>query len=148
MAVISINYDGCEYDYNPETNENIKSMFPIEYKNVEISLSNGDKKTFNSDNFIVDWYYAIKTFYKELYHVEHHLSYSSSVNHFIMDGAPYSSAYIHFINDKPILKYLSDFNNELEKRKIYEKGIEVFVIKNTKPTYVDYIEYIKNNEKK
>lgn len=67
---------------------------------------------------------------------EYHYSKSSSVDHFIMDGAPYDSAYLHFEDDKPVLKYIDETepNYIYTQSKIYDEDIEFFVEANTKPT--------------
>jgi hypothetical protein len=101
------------------------------YEKVSLSV---DKEIvlFESGNFIKDWYNLNKTLAnaKESFPV----SFSSSVDHFIMDGAPYDSAYLHMIDDKPVLKYIdrSDPNWFLTD---IDSGIEFFVPENTQPTW-------------
>ena len=95
------------------------------YKEVDISYQkNGEQavRIFNSGNFIKDWYDAVKWYLhadlKEIVLVN-----SSSVDHFIMDGAPYDSAYLIATEKEPYLSYE------------YCESIEFFVPKGTKPTW-------------
>lgn len=62
MAVVGINYDGGGSIYD-ENGEPI-GCNPIEYKSVYLSAESG-KFEFSSGNFIVDWYNAMKKFFKE-----------------------------------------------------------------------------------
>lgn len=75
-------------------------------------------------------------------------SHSSSVDHFIMDGAPYDSAYLHIVDEKGVLKYLdrSDPNWFLDKNGVGE-GIEFFVPENTKPTWGELNELCNDKKK-
>lgn len=140
MGVIGINYDGGIQNYDDNGNP-IGERIPIIYESVYIISQNKTYK-FDSGNFIVDWYNAMKKFYQDLVNNEPNLSYSSSVNHFIMDGAPYDSAYLHFENENSVLKYCDglDFEND---RKIYEYGLELFVEKNTRQSYEEYKKNIR-----
>ena len=108
MSVTSINYSEGKKKLN--------------YKSVEISYNNlKKKKVFDSGNFVKDWYDCVKFIIMKLGNSEHHMN-SSTVNHFIMDGAPYDSAWLNTDNT-PKLVYK------------YFKGIELFVPKGTKPTW-------------
>ena len=147
MAVLGIDYDGGGYAYD-ENDERIDELVtPIEYKGVYLH-THSEKFVFNSGNFIVDCYNAIKKFYNELVEVEPHLLHSSSVNHFIMDGAPYSSAYAHWDDgDKLVLKYLDKnwgdtVEGMVKARKIYQDGVELFVEDGTTPTFEELKEYV------
>lgn len=152
MAVLGIDYDGGGYVYD-ENDECIEGLVtPIEYKGVYLHTYS-EKFTFNTGNFVVDWYNAIKKFYNELVEVEPHLSHSSSVNHFIMDGAPYSSAYAHPVDTEDILElryvdedWTKDIESMVKAREIYEGGIEMFVEDGTKPTFKELKEYVKRYE--
>jgi hypothetical protein len=121
MAVIKINYNEGEE--------------PLNYESVELSWE-GQDKIFNSGNFIKDWYYMRKFIFNNT-EEEPIIGYSSSIDHFISDGAPYDSAYLHFVDGKPILKYFdrSDPNWCFTQRDIDENGIEFFVPENTQPTW-------------
>jgi len=82
-------------------------------------------KVFNTNNFVKDWFDALKWFIQSD-HGEH-LCNSSSVDHFIMDGGHelYDSAYLKFKEDgTPYLDYEWD-----------DTGLELFVAKGTKPTW-------------
>jgi hypothetical protein len=113
MAVIGINYD----------EGNTKDLG---YRSVDISYGNPKEvKVFESGNFIKDWYKLQKFISEVLSETELHFSYLSSVDHFIMDGAPYDSLYLKFDSEnKP---YLIDVYDE--------NGIEFFVPEGTKPTW-------------
>ena len=149
MAVISISYsEGNKKNLN--------------YKSVQISHNTLKKnKKFSSGNFVKDWYNLMKFIIENDLWNKEIISHSSSVDHFIMDGAPYDSAYLHMENNNPILKYTEEINEEELKIFLKEKyktkkqkeeaerrirlnkiffekeitdGIEFFVPKNTKPT--------------
>lgn len=149
MAVISISYsEGNKKNLN--------------YKSVKISYNILKKnKKFSSGNFVKDWYNLMKFIIENDLWNKEIISHSSSVDHFIMDGAPYDSAYLHMENNNPILKYTEEINEEELKIFLKEKyktkkqkeeaerrirlnkiffekeitdGIEFFVPKNTKPT--------------
>ncbi len=126
MAFIRINYDeGNKTD--------------LGYKSVELHYGQGkneEKIFFNTGNFIKDWYDMKKFIIMDLSDTEVFVTNSSSVNHFIMDGAPYDSAYLHMGGEKPILKYFdrSSPNWWIDTEGI-ENGTEFFVPENTQPTW-------------
>jgi hypothetical protein len=104
-------------DYNePNTDE---------YKSVDCSERVSDKtKKFDSGDFGKDWFDMIKHIIMTTTDDTFSATYSSSVDHFIMDGAKYDSAYLHFDDeDEPFLDY-ENFD-----------GIELFVSEGTKPTW-------------
>jgi len=129
MAVIGINY----IEPNPET-----------YESVRISYGNLSKeKIFASGNFVVDWYNMNKWIQKELdggeLKDEYHFSSSSSVDHFIMDGANVVSRYLKFDkDDKPYLSKEYDFMDE---------GTEIFIPEGEDWTWEQYKEYVKNESR-
>ena len=113
MAVININYD----EGNKED---------LGYKSVELSYNSlKDEKIFNSGNFVKDWFDCIKFCLQNIPDDNYPVVHSSSVNHFIMDGAPYDSAYLT-TDDSKEKPYLSYDNIE---------GVEHFVPKGTQPTW-------------
>lgn len=115
MAVISIIY----------SEGNKKN---IDYKSVDISYSFlKKKKKFNTGDFERDWYDCMKFIIHSNISDREFVIHSSSVNHFIMDGAPYTSAYLHVIDGKGLLKYINESNRQL--------GIEFFVKDGTQPTW-------------
>jgi len=120
MAVIGITYN----EPNPET-----------YKHVSIHYGGGDE-IFDSGNFIKDWYAHNKWIAKEIddkLKDEHGFSNSSSVDHFIMDGASVISKY---------LKYDEDDNPYLTKDyDWYDPGTEVFIPKDEDWTWEEYKQY-------
>jgi hypothetical protein len=131
MAVIGINYSGGNtYDDQDNLIEN-----PIKYKGVYIHLTDGTELNFKTKDFVKDWYDAKKKFINELSDTEPYLGASSSVNHFIMDGAKFDSAYLHITEgDKPILKYI-DRTDEKWYLTDIDSGIEFFVKEGTTPTW-------------
>ena len=121
MAVRGINYE----EGNPETYESVDFRYTENGKRVT--------KKFNSGDFVNDWMHALKWFIEG--DLGEHLCNSSSVDHFIMDGAPYDSAYIGFdAGEKAFLYYLYD-----------DGGLEVFVPKGTKPTWEELLKMCKDD---
>jgi len=124
MAIVAINYD----------EGNIKDL---RYKSVNFSYGNPrQEKVFASGNFVKDWFDMRKFMIQELFETELHFSQSSSVNHFIMDGAPYDSEYLVYDEkeEKYVLKYGSEW---------CDKGIEFFVPEHTQPTWDELKEMCK-----
>ena len=132
MAYTTINYD----DGNKEN---------LGYESVEIHYGKNQKKFFNTGNFVKDWWDLRKFQIQKLAETESFFTHSSSVDHFIMDGAPYDSAYMHMVNDKAVLKYVdkSKPNYLFDQEDIYEKGIEFFVPEGTQPTWEELKEMCK-----
>jgi len=117
MSFTSINYE----EPNPET-----------YKSVEIHDFNDNKTVFNSGDFVKDWFDLIKFVIMELENEPFH-GCSSTVNHFIMDGAPFDSMYLDFKeDDEPFLT--SEYKENL---------YELFVKKGTTPTWKELKEICK-----
>jgi hypothetical protein len=117
MAVIRIDYD----------DGNINDL---KYESVRISYGITSEKTFASGNFVKDWFDCKKFFALEI--ENEFLLHSSSVDHFIMDGAPYDSVYLKNENDNPYLTRVYD-----------GEGIELFVPKGTLPTWEELKEMCK-----
>ncbi len=119
---------------------------PLNYKSVYIHAnSKSENKIFDSGDFVKDWFNAIK-YYIQNQETLVHLSGSSSCDHFIMDGAPYDSAYLHFDDEgNPDLKYIDEGDKDYihTQREVYENGIELFVSKGAKPTWEELKEYCK-----
>ena len=113
MAVTGINYK-----------EGSKKK-DLEYKSVRVHYGQNEEKIFDSGNFVKDWYDSTRFCILELSDKEFHFSNSSSVDHFIMDGAEFSSAYLKMHSNKATLVYEYDFN---------DPGIEFFVPVGTEPT--------------
>lgn len=111
---------------------NYEEPLPNTYEGVDISIYTDDGRTtkeFNSGDFVKDWYDALK-WYLHADLKEHALCNSSSVDHFIMDGAPYDSAILKFkSDDTPYLDYAHDYILG------GDNGIELFVPKDTEPTW-------------
>ena len=106
MAVISITYD------DGKTTEAIgnSSLQELGYKSVDILYGDNQNKSFNSGNFVKDWFLATKFLVTE--HPES-LAHSSSVDHFIMDGADFRKVWLDSTNIKliydPIPRVLTFF---------------------------------------
>jgi len=126
--------------------ENGKDL-PLEYERVELSLIK-EEKNFDTGNFVEDWYDMRKFIIHHENESDFFWSHSSSVDHFIMDGAPYDSAYLHMVEGKPVLKYFdrSDPKWYLNQADV-EEGIEFFVPENTQPTWEE-LRKLCNDEKK
>lgn len=105
------------------------------YKSVIIYNRKNEKFVFDSGDFVKDWYNAKKK-YVEMADDELYLRHSSSVDHFIMDGAKFDSAWLVFGSegDNPQLEY-----------KYSDKGWEMFVNKDTTPTWEELKAYVKQN---
>ena len=118
MAVTGINYE---------------EPFPAKYERVYIHYGDKEEKVFDSGDFVRDWWNVKKFMIFNLMDSEHAFCHSSSVDHFIMDGAPYDSAYLRTDDDgKPYFQY--EWTDE---------GIEFFVPKGTKPTWEELKELYK-----
>ena len=132
MAYTTINYD----DGNKKN---------LGYESVEIHYGENEKKFFNSGNFVKDWLQMRKFQTMELAETESQFTHSSSIDHFIMDGAPYDSAYLHMGGDKAVLKYIdkTDKNYLSSQQDIYERGLEFFVPQGTQPTWEELKEMCK-----
>jgi len=143
MAVIGINYEGANHDYDKE-GEHIETPGGLKYNSVYLHHQD-DEKVFNSGNFIKDWFDAKRFFSQELMDTEPHLSASSSCDHFHMDGADFDSAYLHVVDGKPVLKYVNteDPNWFMTQRDVYENGWEFFVEPGTQPTWEELKEICK-----
>lgn len=133
MGYIGINYNEGK----------ARSYKKMGYKDVHISYTNGGKekkeKVFDSGDFVKDWYDMRAFMITELEH-EAHWCHSSSIDHFIMDNAPFESAYLHPIkgtNDEgwELLYWDKDKHNFLNDSYIFDEGIEFFVKKGTRPTW-------------
>jgi hypothetical protein len=135
MAVIGINYEGANHDYD-DNDERIETPGGLKYKSVYVHYK-GREKVFDTGNFIKDWFDANLFFSQELMDKEPYLSGSSTVDHFHMDGDEFDSAYLHVIDGKPILKYVdtTDPNYLFTQRDVYENGWEFFVETGTQPTW-------------
>lgn len=133
MAVLGINYTGCnhEFDDNDERIEVIDPKRKLKYKSVYLHHGN-KKKYFKSGNFVKDWYDAKKYYLTKV--ENEHLSASSTVDHFIMDGAKFDSAYLHVEGEKYSLKYVDRTEKDWFMSDICD-GWEFFVTEGTKPTW-------------
>jgi hypothetical protein len=106
------------------------------YKCITLSLMDNTKKVFDSGDFVKDWYQLCK--YINTSDINEPLMYSSSVDHFITDGAPYHSGYLHIIEGKPVLKY-PERESEYWYLNTDFEGLEIFVPVGTEPTWGEYV---------
>ena len=129
MAFISIIYN--EPDHNT-------------YDGVALSYGHPEQtKVFFSGDFVKDWYNCMKFIIcKE---INEPISNSSSLDHFIMDGAPFDSAYLVGHDDEWEL-YVIDRKDPDWFVKI-PKGIEFFIKDGTAPTWAELKQYCNENRK-
>lgn len=106
------------------TNINYEEPYATSYKSVDLSYRSQDTKiVFDSGDFVKDWYDCRKHIIFSESDGPH--GNSSSVDHFIMDGAPFDSMYLKFDENK--LPHLSKESD----------GIEFFVKEGTTPTWLE-----------
>ena len=138
MAVIGIDYKGCNFEYN-EKDERVEITNPklrLKYKSVYIHCANKkNSRQFKSSNFVKDWYDAKKYYINELQDKEPYLGGSSTCDHFFMDGAEYDSAYLHIVDERGVLKYPNYADPHWYMSEDVTNGIEFFVETGTKPTW-------------
>jgi len=122
MSFTTINY-----------NEGSKNL---NYESIEVYYGEDlkEKIFFNSGNFVKDWYDKVKFIVMQISDEEFHTC-SSSIDHFIMDSAPYDRAWLNGV--------------EL----VYEgyairDAIQLFVPKGTKPTWIELREMCGDPMKK
>lgn len=130
MAIIGIHYSGGNY-YN---DDDILIDCPIEYHKVYLHTISDDEYIFDTGDFIKDWYNAKKKFL-EFYEREGSLKYSSTVDHFIEEGAPYEKVYLI-----PEVEY--DYKGKLDYD-YKENGLLMFVNKGDKLTWEELKKYCK-----
>lgn len=108
----------------------------INYKSVEVYYGEDlkEKIFFNSGNFVKDWYDRVKFVVMQINDEEFHTC-SSSIDHFIMDGAPYDRAWLNGVE----LVY--------EGYSIRD-SIQFFVPEGTKPTWQELREMCGDPMKK
>jgi len=92
------------------------------YECVELCYGENEVKKFDSGDFVKDWYDCMKHII--LGDLNEPIMNSSSVDHFIMDGAPYDSAYL-----------IPDDENTQLFYEYSDKRLEFFVPRGTKPTW-------------
>jgi len=122
MAVSGINYEeGSEKK-------------DLGYESVYV-YTNDYEKVFGTGDFVKDWFNHSKFIAMELDGKEFHFSNSSTVDHFIMDGAKFDSAYLKIIDEKPVLEYEYDYDSP---------GQEFFVKEGETPTWEELKKYCEN----
>jgi len=120
MSVTSIQYEEPDQDT---------------YESVSVAFGQDKKKSFQTGDFVKDWYFKTKFILQELQDIEPLMN-SSSVDHFIMDGDKYDSAYLYF-NEKinePELRFRDDNYNI--------PVCELFVKSGTSPTWHELRELV------
>lgn len=85
MAVTGIDYE---------------EMRPGTYKAVTLLYGKDQRKRFETGDFVRDWYDCVKFELTELAGKEHAFAISSSVDHFIMDGAEFDRRYLVVVDDE------------------------------------------------
>lgn len=118
---------------------------PLNYEHVYLHARNIER-VFDTGDFVKDWFNAKQAYVQDIQNKEPYLSHSSTVDHFIMDGAEYDSAYLHFKDDEPVLLYMKETDDPAEdmaQRYIYEDGWEFFVNKGERPTWEELKAYCK-----
>lgn len=110
MSVTSINYEEGSKEKD------------LGYKHVSVYHGSDKHQYFKSGDFVKDWYDATK-FVIYLDGEFHHCN-SSSVDHFIMDGAEFDSMYLGFDDEQGKTVLSTEYG-----------GIELFVKKGTTPTW-------------
>jgi hypothetical protein len=124
MATIGIHYD----EFKKKN---------LNYKGVYIYYGFGNKKKeFYSGDFVKDWYDCNFFIIDELLDSEAGFANSSTVDHFIMDGAPYESAYLKSLDGGKTWELFYEYDHTSE-------GVEFFVHKGTKPTWAQMKEKYK-----
>jgi hypothetical protein len=141
MAVIGINYEGANHDYD-DNGERIETPGGLKYNSVYVHYQGGEK-VFDSGNFIKDWFDAKGFYARGLMDKEPYLSGSSTCDHFIMDGAEFDSAYLHIVDGNPILKYVDRSEDLFTQRQVWDGGWEFFVKEGTQPTWEELKEICK-----
>jgi hypothetical protein len=116
-----------------------------EYKSVKIKFDSGLIKEFDSGDIIIDWIHMIK-FFIDTKEKDPYYTFSSSVDHFLMDNENYSYLFIDQSNDEFKSYNTDDFINlnfneieEIENKCI--KYIVSYDIKN----YVELKKYYDEN---
>jgi hypothetical protein len=116
---------GINYEYKK------KSLI---YESVRLHSDDGLKE-FDSGDFVKDWYDCTKHIIMDIGDSEYVCN-SSDVDHFIMDGAPYDSAWLVTDGPTPELVYT------------YQEGcLEFFVKEGTHPTWLE-LKALCGDEKK
>ena len=99
------------------------------YNGVSVETYNHKKKTWNSGDFIKDWYRLNQYIYKKTNIWEEGVLQSSSVDHFIKDSKNYESRWLKIENDVAVFVENYDNNNP---------GLEFFISKGTNPTWEEH----------
>ena len=94
------------------------------YECIELCYGENEVKEFASGDFVKDWYDCMKFIIFSDISLNEPICNSSSVDHFIMDGAPYVSAYL-----------LPEEGNTQLSYEYSERKLEFFVPRGTKPTW-------------
>lgn len=111
---------------------NIRYKEPDEYQSVDVKYGKDKVKSFSTGHFVKDWWDLTVFIMNDVLDIDPRVSFASSVDHFIMDGAPYDSAYLHEVDGQLVLKYV-ETNNDIHST--VDRGVELFVAKGTKPTF-------------
>ena len=122
MAITQIDYD--------EPNQST-------YRSVVVQYGNKQTKIFSSGDFVKDWYQATKFKINQLINSEPFFISASSVDHFIMDGNQYESAWAIVDQQDNILLYYKD---DISLNKKISNSIELFVNIGDRLTFKEFKE--------
>jgi len=102
------------------------------YESVQVLYDFKKKvKTFDSGDFVRDWYYAIK-FKLSLDKLDFDFEVSDTINNFIVDGAPFDIVWLRRYHAyKVTVPYLTDYSGNSE----WPKNSMFFVEKGTTPSW-------------
>ena len=120
MSFIKVNYD---YDDNPDK---------VIYKGISLEINPLKIKTWDTGDFVKDWYMLNQYIYMETELWKSPVSVSSSLNHFIMDTNKYSSKWLVTTDDGYGYIFTKDYD---------KSGLEFFINKGTDPTWDEHKNY-------
>ena len=121
MSLISVNYN---YSSNPDE---------IVYNGISLEINPLKIKTWNSGDFVKDWYMLNEYIYIKTELCKLPISTSSSLDHFIMDTDKYSSKWFTIVGDG--FTFTKDYN---------KSGLEFFINKGTDPIWDEFKEYARS----
>ncbi len=146
MAVI-----GIRYDEGANKRKVMASYTAVTLRARNKKVKSGSvTKIYNSGDFVKDWYNAKRYYIRYAQDDDPHFSHSSSVDHFFMDGANFTPAYLHVVDELyvengeakkrriGVLKYHGD-----EPKQEVVEGFEYFIPKGRRWTWEELKAYVK-----
>jgi len=118
---------------------------PETYHSIEVTFDFNKTKTFNSGDFVLDWYNSFR-FIFDMRGKEFETTDSPSVKRFIADGAPFKAMYWrkHFPKNGEYIEPLSDKMGDYQ-----HWGNHLFFVKEgTTPTWKELREICNDTEKR